>query len=61
MANHFSLHIPVVIPPRPDPRPFCPICDLPISLESANTDERGRAIHEDCYVIKLALMRVTAP
>ena len=30
-------------------------------LRALNTDERGRAIHEDCYVIKLALMRVTAP
>ncbi len=30
--------------------PICPICRAPVSLESAKTDEDGRAVHEDCYV-----------
>ncbi len=29
--------------------PICPICHDPVSLESANTDEHGCAVHEDCY------------
>lgn len=33
--------------------PFCPICDKPVPLESAKTDEDGKAIHEDCYVSAL--------
>jgi len=34
------------------PRP-CPICNQPIDLKAAKTDERGKAIHEDCYVMKI--------
>ncbi len=28
----------------------CVICAGPIRLETSKTDERGRAVHEDCYV-----------
>src|SRR5256885_16813233 len=62
MASHFQIRVPIHIPPSPrDSRPSCPICALPVTLETANTDENGRAIHEDCYVLKLALRRATAP
>lgn len=27
----------------------CAICGRPVQLEVAKTDERGRAVHEDCY------------
>jgi len=33
--------------------PICPICGEPVCLEEAKTDEDGRAIHEDCYVVNL--------
>jgi hypothetical protein len=33
----------------------CPICQLPVPLETAKTDEKGRAIHEQCYVLKLVI------
>jgi hypothetical protein len=33
--------------------PICPICREPVALESAKTDEAGRAIHEDCYYTSL--------
>jgi hypothetical protein len=33
--------------------PMCPICGEPVRLEEAMTDEDGRAIHEDCYVVNL--------
>jgi hypothetical protein len=28
----------------------CSICSRFIPLETSNTDERGNAVHEDCYV-----------
>jgi hypothetical protein len=28
----------------------CVICDNPVGLETARTDESGNAVHEDCYV-----------
>ncbi len=33
----------------------CCICAGPISLERSKTDERGRAVHEECYVRKMTL------
>jgi len=32
----------------------CSLCAKPIELETANTDERGLAVHEDCYVAYIA-------
>jgi hypothetical protein len=34
--------------------PICPLCSEHIELESANTDEKGSAVHEDCYVAHIA-------
>jgi hypothetical protein len=42
-------------PIRPPFQLLCPICDGSVSLESANTDEHGKAIHEDCYLLKVKL------
>ena len=30
----------------------CCICAGPIPLETSKTDERGKAVHEECYVRK---------
>ncbi len=30
--------------------PICPLCSEHIELETANTDEKGKAVHEECYV-----------
>ena len=39
---------------------FCCICGEPISLETTRTDERGKAVHEHCYVSKtISRFRVT--
>jgi hypothetical protein len=35
------------------PLPFsliCSVCHKPIHLETSKTDERGDAVHEECYV-----------
>ena len=29
--------------------PMCSVCQQPVALETAKTDEDGHAIHEDCY------------
>ena len=33
--------------------PLCLVCKTPVPLETAKTDERGEAIHEECYVLKV--------
>jgi len=37
------------------PLPACPICNAPVPLETAKTDEDGAAIHEQCYLLKVKL------
>jgi hypothetical protein len=33
--------------------PTCALCNGPVELETCKTDERGRAVHEECYVRKI--------
>ena len=35
--------------------PICSICNLPVPLNDAKTDEDGNAVHENCYLIKLGV------
>jgi len=35
----------------------CAICQKPVELETAQTDERGWAVHEDCYMETLQQRR----
>lgn len=35
----------------------CVFCDMPVSIETAKTNERGQLIHEDCYVQSLQMNR----
>src|SRR5207302_8428645 len=37
----------------------CPVCNKDVSLEAAKTDEDGRALHEECYILKLHLWEAT--
>lgn len=30
--------------------PICPICNEPVQLTTAVTNEDGKAVHEECYV-----------
>jgi hypothetical protein len=32
----------------------CPICSRPVLLTNCKTDEEGRAVHEECYLKKIA-------
>jgi hypothetical protein len=37
----------------------CSICEKAVSLDSAKADEYGRAIHEECYALKIKLKQAT--
>jgi hypothetical protein len=39
----------------PEPEINCSICDKPVALETAKTDEVGRAAHEECCLLKLGI------
>ena len=44
-----------------DLTPHCWICHQPVGLEDCKIDEHGRAMHEKCYIAKLALKKETPP
>jgi hypothetical protein len=33
----------------------CSLCQMPVSVESSKTDENGKAVHEECYLLTLRL------
>ena len=41
--------------------PICPICSEFVDLENGKTDENGKAIHEECYLVKIGLKTATKP
>lgn len=38
----------------------CWLCGRAVSLENCKTDEYGEAVHEECYVARIALERASA-
>jgi hypothetical protein len=41
--------------------PLCPICNKAVDIETAKTDDAGRAIHEGCYALSVSLFNATMP
>ena len=41
--------------------PRCSICNEPVELETAKTDEDGKAVHEDCYVGRMMRLKEITP
>jgi hypothetical protein len=37
--------------------PTCHICNKPVKLEMAKTDEAGRSVHEGCYLLTVTAKR----
>ena len=33
--------------------PTCALCNSPVQLETCKTDERGSAVHDECYFRKI--------
>ena len=59
MTLHYSQHR-ISLGDRPRlyrhrSNPLCCICNKPVPLETSKTDEHGRAIHGECYLLKLHL------
>lgn len=40
--------------------PRCLLCGKPVPLDTSKTDENGKAIHEECYVLRMRLRRATS-
>ena len=40
--------------------PRCSLCDKPVPLDTSKTDEYGKAVHEECYLLKMRLNRATS-
>ena len=55
---HNTRAVPILKRPR---LPACPICNKEVQVETAKTDEVGRALHEECYLLRLNLRRSTTP
>jgi hypothetical protein len=34
----------------------CAICSKPVELRTANTDENGKIVHEECYVREMMVI-----
>jgi hypothetical protein len=41
--------------------PMCSYCANPVEIENATTDEDGKAIHAECYLLRLRAQRSTLP
>jgi len=39
--------------PNPTFFPTCSLCHKPVELETTKVDERGKAVHEECYLFNL--------
>ncbi len=39
----------------------CSLCEMPVPLESSNTDKNRKAVHEECYLLRLRLKQATTP
>jgi hypothetical protein len=33
--------------------PMCAICNEPVDLRTAKTNDEGQAVHEECYAMKI--------
>jgi hypothetical protein len=40
--------------------PRCSLCHKPVPLDTSKTDEYGKAVHEECYLLKMRLKRATS-
>jgi hypothetical protein len=36
------------------PNPICDICHKPVKLETSKTNEVGKAVHENCYLLSVS-------
>ena len=47
---------------RPTPLQInCAICNTPVDLRTSKTNDQGKAVHEECYVLRHVLKDATKP
>jgi len=39
----------------------CSLCNKPVNLETAKTDDNGRAVHAECYILAIAAKLHASP
>jgi hypothetical protein len=59
-SERFKLGGPQSVPDAPA-FPRCSLCDKPVPLETSNTDEYGKAVHSECYALKVRLKQDQSP
>ena len=37
----------------------CSLCQMPVPVESSKADDNGKAVHEECYLLRLRLEQAT--
>jgi hypothetical protein len=37
----------------------CFLCDKPVPLDASKSDENGKAVHEECYLLKVRVREVS--
>ena len=57
-TERFKQSCPQLMPDAPQ-LPRCSLCDRPVLLETSKTDEYGKAVHEECYALKMRLKQAT--
>ena len=58
-TERFKQSSPQLVPDAPH-LPRCSLCDKPVLLETSKTDEYGKALHEECYSLKMRLKQATS-
>ena len=58
-TERFKQSCPQLVPDAPQ-LPRCSLCDKPVLLETSKTDEYGKALHEECYALKMRLKQATS-
>ena len=43
------------------PQINCSICNTPVDLETAKTDDNGKAVHAECYIIAVIARQPAGP
>ena len=43
------------------PEVTCSLCNMPLTLETAKTDDCGKAVHDECYILAIAVKRPESP
>jgi hypothetical protein len=59
-SERFKQGFPRLVPDAPA-LPRCSLCDKPVPLETSKTDEYGKAVHDECYALKMRLAQDTSP